>query len=1193
MIRWVSRRLFVLEVLVSEVSPESRLWVGGHVAAARWFVAAVLLLVSWVTAAPVPLVWEPLYEPGQGGATVAVAVSPHDPSLIISAGDMLGVARSTDAGERWQSTFGLRGYEMCDITFHPSDPKVVWVGSASGPYVSSDAGTNWQLRRKGMPAVRGDRYSAIVEKVVFDPSTPGRLLAFGGTSRRWAESDTFGWVWESTDDGKSWAHIATVRGEGSTEPGSDGFAGKGANIVAAGFNADGSRLFVLAAGQGVLWSDDGGRTFRRGGSGMRHSNVQRLAFHPRDPGTLFVSLGAHKPDGEALFTPGGIYKSIDGGASWIDITANLPQDATDRDVFTAHYNTIAVSASNPDVLWTNDGRWNTGVIYRSVDGGKSWSPVATKQNIGHAEDSPERKSLLGAAGVETATNGGCAVLLTADPSNENVCYGFGSEYLLRTVDGGKSWQDITAYRPDPSKPDEWRGRGWTGWCATNIAFNPYRPGQAIVQAMDSGRAWISDNNFATFRYPAREPHPWLGGNDAAFTRDGRVYITTGHFGQFNGILRSRDGGKTFETLAGQARGLPDAGFISGPEGAGVYAHPDDSRLVWAALGGVLMHSTDGGDTWTGFAPDRGWRWLAGDPTRPGRFYASSREGVHVVTDGSEPVLIGGPSPAGGGRLNVDASGRVVACQWRDGRTGVWRYDPRSAQWTRLLDEHYAYRCATDPANPSRMLLVTADDPYHDFAVGNGVWVSSDDGKSWAPASNGLPMTRARAAAFDPFDPSRVVIGTYGRGFFTATWPVGHRPIPVRSYSSTPEDASQVARPATGPATRPTDGRIHVIQRFNNNANFAYTYGADWKLGGNVTPSANAVRIDSTEHGGAGIVLNGANLAPGRETLLVVRLRTLEGNEAAALAINILRGDGNVGLSVPLGSPTDSFQTLSVPLAGADVEKVLQVQIQGTNFSPSARRLRVEIELIGTRRSATTAPAGAEPASDAADPEAQPAPKGLPSTPAWGFWPDHPRAWMGMFRGQLERTRQGDIDLVFVGDSLTQDWSGSGKQVWDAEFAGRKAVNYGIGGDSTRQVLYRIGNGLLDNIKPRVVVLLIGTNNLYDDINSGSDTEIAAGIAKTVELIRTRLPSARILVLGILPRQNDYFCNRIAAINTQVSGHARTPGVRYLDLTSGFLLAPGKVKPELYTADQLHLSTAGYKLLADMIRPSIEELLRSP
>ena len=222
--------------------------------------------------------------------------------------------------------------------------------------------------------------------------------------------------------------------------------------------------------------------------------------------------------------------------------------------------------------------------------------------------------------------------------------------------------------------------------------------------------------------------------------------------------------------------------------------------------------------------------------------------------------------------------------------------------------------------------------------------------------------------------------------------------------------------------------------------------------------------------------------------------------------------------------------------------------------------------------------------------AGPPAKAAPSVPGWGFYPQYPQAWQAMHKGFLERTRQGKVDVVFVGDSLTQGWGGEGKDLWEKRFAPLGAVNYGIGGDSTRQVLWRIGHGGVDGLHPKLFVLMIGTNNLYGDFNAGTDEEIADGVKAVVTTLRQKQPQAKILLCGLLPRQNDYFCNRIAAINRLIGKLDDGKNVRFLDMQEKYLTAPGKVKPELYVSDQLHLAKPGYTLWADTMQPLFTALL---
>jgi lysophospholipase L1-like esterase len=226
-----------------------------------------------------------------------------------------------------------------------------------------------------------------------------------------------------------------------------------------------------------------------------------------------------------------------------------------------------------------------------------------------------------------------------------------------------------------------------------------------------------------------------------------------------------------------------------------------------------------------------------------------------------------------------------------------------------------------------------------------------------------------------------------------------------------------------------------------------------------------------------------------------------------------------------------------------------------------------------------------------DPTAGPPEKALPSVAGWGFWPKFPKDWIRTFEGQLKQTKAGNVGVVFLGDSITQGWSAAGKEQWTAHFAPLKAVNYGIGGDATRQVLWRIEHGLLDGITPRVIVVAIGTNNLYGDYNAGTEVEIAAGIKACVDAARAKVPTAKVLVIGMLPRQNAYFCDRITKVNAITAKLDDGTTVRYVDPGAAFLEAPGKVKADLFRDDQVHLTTAGYQVLLTAIAPAFDALAK--
>ncbi len=121
------------------------------------------------------------------------------------------------------------------------------------------------------------------------------------------------------------------------------------------------------------------------------------------------------------------------------------------------------------------------------------------------------------------------------------------------------------------------------------------------------------------------------------------------------------------------------------------------------------------------------------------------------------------------------------------------------------------------------------------------------------------------------------------------------------------------------------------------------------------------------------------------------------------------------------------------------------------------------------------------------------------------------SWMARHRANLERAARKDIDLLFLGDSLCENWKENA--AWKRYYAPRKAANFGIGGDRTEHLLWQIDHGELDGIAPKAVVLLIGTNNL----GWNSSDEIAEGVKAVIAGIRRKLPDARILLLGVFPR----------------------------------------------------------------------------
>lgn len=198
-------------------------------------------------------------------------------------------------------------------------------------------------------------------------------------------------------------------------------------------------------------------------------------------------------------------------------------------------------------------------------------------------------------------------------------------------------------------------------------------------------------------------------------------------------------------------------------------------------------------------------------------------------------------------------------------------------------------------------------------------------------------------------------------------------------------------------------------------------------------------------------------------------------------------------------------------------------------------------------------------------------------------------WLQRHNGFVAEAKKGGIDLLFVGDSITDFWRNRGKNVWNERYASLKAANFGISGDRTEHVLWRLQNGELQGIDPKVTVLMIGTNNL------GRNTveQIAAGVTAIVDEIKKQLPHTRILLLAIFPRDekpDSPSRTKIAAINailSKLDDGGRS--VAYLDIGQKFLQADGVLSPTIMP-DFLHPNEKGYEIWADAMAPKLAALL---
>lgn len=220
----------------------------------------------------------------------------------------------------------------------------------------------------------------------------------------------------------------------------------------------------------------------------------------------------------------------------------------------------------------------------------------------------------------------------------------------------------------------------------------------------------------------------------------------------------------------------------------------------------------------------------------------------------------------------------------------------------------------------------------------------------------------------------------------------------------------------------------------------------------------------------------------------------------------------------------------------------------------------------------------------------------------------PRSWSQEWSRRhqflVQQAQQRQARILFIGDSITELWEREGRETWDRLWKPLEAMNLGIGGDRTENVLWRVQNGALGGLRPELVVLLIGTNNSgHQDMMfkehwmayyHSPPTSTAAGVQAILVELKKRLPGVRVLLLGILPC-GDPPENPVRVQNAETSrllaGLADGAEVFFKDLGDVLTREDGRLDAAAYI-DGVHLSAEGYRRLSAGLEPVVRGLLQA-
>lgn len=198
------------------------------------------------------------------------------------------------------------------------------------------------------------------------------------------------------------------------------------------------------------------------------------------------------------------------------------------------------------------------------------------------------------------------------------------------------------------------------------------------------------------------------------------------------------------------------------------------------------------------------------------------------------------------------------------------------------------------------------------------------------------------------------------------------------------------------------------------------------------------------------------------------------------------------------------------------------------------------------------------------------------------------AWDKMHAEDVLAAQFDQVDVLFVGDSITAGWDWS---IWEKNFKPLKAANFGIGGDNTGNVLWRLQHGAVGNIQPKLIVLLIGVNNIGG--MQESPEQAATGVTKVVQQLQLAWPHSKILLNAVFPFDQDAKSpnrSKVNQLNKIIAKLGNNKTIIFKDYGPLLLQKDGSISPDIM-ADFLHPTPKGYQVWADAMTPDIQQLLQ--
>jgi photosystem II stability/assembly factor-like uncharacterized protein len=642
---------------------------------------------------------------GGGGFYWSCAFHPAKDGVIYLGGDVNGVYRSDDHGQRWRMcNCGLGNYAIYSLAVDAKHPDTVYAGTPEGVWRSDDGGEHWL----GLPTTAPKQQAVIAERndsvraLCVDPASG---TVFAGTPR--------GKVLVSSDQGATWKQLYEL-------------PAKGAISAVAVSPRDGRRLLAASTTAGLLLSVDGGATWT---ALATPKLVRHAAFAPADDQVVYAACGKD-----------GVWRSADLGATWTRAGSGLDPKSDLREVV------IDAKDARRAVAIGNEG-WG-GSVYRTDDGGATWTRIrGLAADLKHDPTLPE-EAPGGHAGLSTVTN------LAVDPRNGDELYLAANWRCAHSSDGGRTWEE--------------RDHGADITCITDIRFQGGKTyvsamDEGLLVSDDHGGSW---RQLLPRKYTGGlSGHHWRIHLAARAEGGVRLVSTCSPWDTpVNQVEVSDDGGATFATCRqGLPAQRPSLGTMWGQGYARALASdPSDPLRLYLGIDGdpEPAKHIDGGGVFTSADGGRSWTRLAGQPASRQVFYG-------LAVDPGEPRrLYWGACGAAGGvyrsddrgvtwtkvfsqesyvfNLAVSASG-VLYCTGNE----LWRSDDHGATWKKLTslggDGTAVVGLELHPSDERTLWISRV--AWSDSAHG-GVYGSRDGGATWQDLTGDLPHRKPLVLRYD-------------------------------------------------------------------------------------------------------------------------------------------------------------------------------------------------------------------------------------------------------------------------------------------------------------------------------------------------------------------------------------------------------------------------------------------------------------